>query len=516
MRRLIPCLLCAACSSSPKGPLPATFPKGFIWSVSTAAEQSEGNLTTNDWYAYEQMGKVPPVGLADDMYDLYDTDFATAQSLGCNAFRLTFEWARFFPTAPADPANPKASEMDPGAVAHYQAVLASLAAHGLTPLVTLTHYTLPLWVDNPRAYDAGVNAFTDNSLGAWTNPQTAVAFAAFAGLMAQTYGSQVTYWLTENEPEVDVLGGYLAGIWPPGFSDLSLTAQALPGDAGMGDVIQNMISGHALAYQAIKAAEPTAKVSLAHNSAAFDPLTPGGPDVAATARVKELYDYDYLDAVTSGSFDTSLVGNGPVVQHPEWAHTLDFLGLNYYNHDPVVASDGLFSPLNAIPCDPVLEGALPGILQGLGCPSQNLPEAPGFPASLVDYAQRYGLPILVTENGGGQGHGAEKAAYLVRNLLALHDAMDAGANVIGYSYWTLNRDYEWAEGYAQDFGLYDVAGFVGPDGGLPIGPDGGKWSPTAATDFTRLPIDPAPAVYATIIDAGLTPALLAEYPPDGG
>ncbi|MHB8420272.1 MAG: glycoside hydrolase family 1 protein [Myxococcales bacterium] len=514
-RWLLALLVAAACSQGSGTPPPVTFPKGFLWSVSTAAEQSEGRNTANDWYVFEGMGRVPPVGLADDMYDLYDRDFATAQSLGCNAFRLTFEWARFFPKAPADPAHPQASELDPGAVAHYQAVLASMAAHGLTPLVTLTHYTLPAWVDDPAAYDGGANVFTD-SLGGWTNPATAEAFGAFAGLMAQQYGAQVTYWLTENEPEVDLLGGYATGIFPPGLTDLSLTARTLPGDAGLEDVLQNLIAGHASAYHAIKAAEPQAQVSLAHNTIAFEPVKQDTAYVQAAQRVTALYDHVYLDAVTDGGFDTSLVGAGPIVQHAEWAGTLDFIGVNYYNHDPVVAQANFLSPLDAVPCDPAFEQALPGILQGFGCPAQGYPEAPGFTQVLLDYAQRYGLPLLVTENGAGQGGGSDKAAYLVRNLLAVHDAMDAGAKVLGYSYWTLNRDYEWAQGYAQDFGLYDVAGFDGPDGGLPVGGDGGLWSPSAATDQTRLAISPAPAVYAQIIDAGVTQALLAEYPPDGG
>ena len=517
-RALALAAVAAGCSSSPKGPPPITFSKGFLWSVSTAAQQSEGNLTTTDWYVFEGMGRVPPVGLADDMYDLYDEDFATAQSLGCNAFRLTFEWARFFPKAPADPAHPTAAEMDPGAVAHYQAVLASLAKHGLTPLVTLTHYTLPIWVDDPAAYDGGVNAFTDGSLGGWISPQTAVAFGAFAGLMAQQYGSQVKYWMTENEPEVDLIGGYLAGILPPGLQDLSLTAPMLPGNVILSDVLQNMIAGHADAYHAIHAAEPDAQVSLAHNTVAFTPVTQNVANVQAAQRVQTLYDHVYLDAVTSGNFDTSLVGAGPNVAHADWASTLDWIGVNYYTQDAVVAQDNFLSPVNAVPCDPSFEQGLPGLLQGLGCPAAPLPEAPGFTSVLLDYTQRYHLPILVTENGAGQGTGTDMASYLVRNILAMHDAMDAGANVIGYSYWTLNRDYEWAHGYDQDYGLYAVQGFElpYPDGGLPPLPDGGEWCPSAATDETRVPLSPAPEVYAAIIDAGITPALLAEYPPDGG
>jgi beta-glucosidase/6-phospho-beta-glucosidase/beta-galactosidase len=507
----------AGCSSSPKPPPPIAFPPGFLWGVSTAAEQSEGGNTSNDWYAFEGMGRVPPVGLADNMYALYDTDSANAQSIGANAFRLTFEWARFMPTAPANPQSPTAADLDSGTVTHYQAVLASLKAHGLTPIVTLTHYTLPVWIDNPAAYDAGSNSFTDGTPGGWLSASTATAFAAFAGLMAQQYGSQVTYWITENEPEVDLIGGYLGGVFPPGLSDFSLTAQSLPGGVGLSDVLQNMIAGHAAAYKAIKAVEPEAKVSIAHNSITFQPQTQSTDDVAAAQRVQFLYDFCYLDAVTTGQFDTSLVGQGPKVSHPEWANTLDFIGLNYYATDITFYSQGLLDPLDAVPCDPGLAGSAGGLLSSLGCPATHPPEQPGFTAIVNTYQQRYSLPILVTENGCNSSDPDAKASYLVSNLLALHDAIDAGANVIGYSYWTLNEDYEWASGYNQAFGLFGVAGLVLSDGGIPTLPDGGTIVPLATTDFTRSPHHPATDVFAAIADSGvISAALVAQYAGDGG
>jgi beta-glucosidase len=507
-------LLLVACSGRPT----VAFPPGFLWGVSTAAEQSEGNNTTNDWYAYESIGKVPPVGLADNMYVEFDTDSANARAISANAFRFTFEWARFMPTKPADPAQATQADLDAATVAHYHAVIASLKAHGLTPVVTLTHYTLPVWVDNPAAYDSQTNSYTDGSWGGWISPLTGPAFAAYAGLMAQEYGGDVTYWLTENEPEVDLVAGYMAGIWPPGFIDLSLTDKSLPGGVGVSDVLQNMIAGHAAAYHAIKAAEPNAKVSLAHNSIAFEPYTQSAPNVAATSRVQFLYDFLYLDAAKTGGFDTSLIGQGPVEQHPDWANTLDFVGVNYYAHDYVVSSLGLLSPLNAVPCDPVLAGNTGGLLQDLGCPSQTAPEPVGMTDLLTLYLKRYGLPILITENGGNFPASGGKAGYLVQNLVALHQAITQGVTVIGYSYWTLNDDYEWADGYKDHYGLYGVTGFTaGPDGGLPVGVDGGPWEPGPATDFSRVPYEEATSVYAAIADAGaISNSLIVEYVPDGG
>lgn len=512
--------LSLACSSHPKlppsTPAPLIFPPGFLWSVSTAAEQSEGRNTTNDWYVFEGMGRVPPVGWADDMVDLYDADFGRAQAMGCNAFRLTFEWGRLVPTAPANPLAMTSADFDPTAVAYYHSVLSSLKAHNLTPLVTLTHYTLPVWVDDPAAVDAGT--YYSSSMGAWTNPDTAVAFASYAGAVATEFGTEVTYWLTENEPELDLVDGYMVGLFPPGFKDLSLAAASLPGpDGGISaaQVLKNMIAGHAGAYHAIHAAEPTAKVSIAHNSIDFEASSTAPAEIAAEQRFEFLYDDLYLDAATSGNFDTGLIGQGPLESHPDWAGTMDFIGVNFYFRNYVVEAQ-IFDPVDAIPCNPLIGSYEP--LADFGCPTDALPEPQGLTNILLHYHQRYNLPLLITENGTEDPDGTDKAAYLVQNLMAVHSAIEQGAQVLGYSYWTLNDDYEWADGYQDHFGLFSVTGLTnGADGGLPAASDGGRWSPDSSTDFTRVPYEPAVSVYAAMADAGaISAALVAQYAPDGG
>jgi len=207
-------LALTACGpSKPATPAPLAFPKGFLFGVSTAAEQSEGGNTSNDWYVFEGMGKVPKVGLADDMYTRYETDAENAASMHLTAFRFTMEWARLVPNPPVDPTAPLTdADVDQTALAHYHAVVDALHARGLEPVVTLVHYTLPEWVDDPAAtYDAGSGTFSDGSLGGWTSPTTALAFARYAAYMARSFKGEVHYWLTENEPVVDALGGYVEG-----------------------------------------------------------------------------------------------------------------------------------------------------------------------------------------------------------------------------------------------------------------------------------------------------------------
>jgi beta-glucosidase len=490
------------------------FPPGFQWGVSLSAEESEGGNVTNDWHAFELMGNVPPAGMAQNFYNLYDTDFADCESLHLNSLQMTIEWARIVPHRPKDPSRLTAADIDAREVAHYHEVLAALARHHLTPVVTVTHYTFPKWVDNPAAYDSATNRFTDDSLGGFTSHLTAEALGAYAGFLAEEFGSEVQWWLTEDEPEDDLFTGYMTGTFPPGLLDLSLTAKSLPNGTSANDVMQNMIAAHALAYRAIHAVQPDAHVSFAHNSLVFAPLKDDPATNSALARLDHIYNLVFLDALTTGQFDSSLVGDGPMVSHPEWAHSLDFVGVNYYDTNYVVPAPGFLPPLDALPCN----GNFPKFLLGAyGCPAENPPEIPGMTTILVKYAERYGLPVFVTESGT-IATPERKAIFLVQVLKAVHDALDRGANVIGYSFWTLNYDYEWNDGYSQDMGLFDIQGYFGPDGGrpAPFG-DAGVWSPGPKTDFTRVALHPLVDIYASVAQTNtLSAEYLAQYATDGG
>ncbi len=496
----------ASCSSKSGGTARINFPKGFLWGVSTAAEQSEGGITNNDWYVWEQMGKTPPVGLADNFYNLYAEDFTNAQTMHLNAFRLTFEWSRIVPNKPANIYAPLIpADVDMREVNHYHAVISSLIAHGLVPVVTLTHYTVPQWVDDPAAYDKTSNSFTDGSLGGWTNTATAYAFANYAGFMAQQFSATVKYWLTENEPLPDTLAGYVLGQYPPGFMNISyLTATTMPFSASVVTVLKNMIQGHVLAYHAIHAAEPNAMVSIAKNSIYASAIPNDPASARAAVAFDHAYNLVYLDAVTRGVFDNGLTGTTFTELHPAWANTLDYIGVNYYSNDYVVPFSGILIPINAVPCDPTIGAVIP--LNSLGCPAQNPSETQGLTDILTEYAQRYHLPMLITENGYGKADPIGKTRYIVQNIMAVKDAMDLGANMLGYLYWTMDYDYEWTSGYAQNFGLFYVDDFTSctkPDCGL---------VPATATDFTRTSVQPAVDVYAAIAaGSSISPSIIDQY-----
>src|SRR5258708_38532213 len=122
-----------------------SFPAGFLWGAATSAHQVEGGNRTNDWWRFEQRpGAIRGgrgSGDACRHYERFDADFALAAADHHNAHRLSLEWSRI---------EPERGRIDAREVAHYHGVLASLKRHGLTPGVTLHHFTNPPWIPGAR------------------------------------------------------------------------------------------------------------------------------------------------------------------------------------------------------------------------------------------------------------------------------------------------------------------------------------------------------------------------------
>ncbi len=492
-----------ACSGGGGGTASKPFPKGFLWGVATAAEQSEGDNTQNDWYLWEQLGRTPQVGLADNFYNLYALDFTNVQAMHLNAFRMTFEWARIEPHAPAVIGQPLTSgDVDPIQVQHYKDVIASMEAHGLTPVITLLHWTLPQWVDSPASNPSDC---VKTSLCGWTNTLTAYAFSSYARFMAAQFSTTVKYWLTENEPMPDTLSGYVLGVFPPGFTNIgSLTARAMPFSASVLQVVANMITANALAYHAIHDVEPDAMVGIAQNSIFVNAVADKPTLTTATKSFDHAYNLLYLDGATKGVLDDRLTGTTFTEVHPEWAHTLDYIGVNYYSNEYAVPTrPGILDPVDAIPCDSMLGG----LETAFGCPMTNLPSQPqGMTDILLEYTNRYHMPMMITENGSASPDPLTKAKYIAQDIMAMKSAVNQGADMIGYMYWTLDYDYEWTSGYNQNDGLFYVDDFTSctttPCGVVP----------TTTTDFTRTPVQPAVDVFSAIAAANdVTPTIINQY-----
>lgn len=396
------------------------FPRQFKWCVATAAHQVEGGNRASDWWEFEKIPGVirdgKPSGEACDHWNRLEQDTALLSELGVSQYRFSVEWARI---------EPKEGEFDRASITHYQKEITLLKKQGIEPFVTLHHFVLPKWV-------ADRGGFAWDGIGE--------AFERYARKVYTELGAGVTDWTTLNEPQSLVAAGYIEGVFPPQKKDLKAIRAPLIG----------MIRSHARAYRALhelaaKASRPI-RVGIAHHLRVFEPSTSWNPiDRWLTGIVDHLANWALLDTLRDGSLKLKIPFTLEInEQIPEATGTQDFLGLNYYSRDLI--SFSLFRP-----------GFIDrGIKAGAAVTDLNWEIFPeGIYQLVKELHLRYPtLPILVTENGIADRNDSQREGFMRSHLGQILRAIGEGIPVEGYCHWTLMDNYEWAEGFAPRFGLY--------------------------------------------------------------
>src|SRR5256886_522926 len=228
--------------------------EGLRGGCATADHQVEGSNHNCDWWEFEQRGGIRTGDSADpacDHYNRFRDDFRILQQLHNSVHRLSIEWSRV---------EPAEGEFDQAQIEHYREVLTELSQRGMVAMVSLHHFTSPLW-------------FTHR--GGWAAPGSPEAWLAFVRRVARELGELVGMWCTLNEPNIYAYQGWLSGEFPPGRrGDL----------AGMYRVLANMHDAHEQAYRELKRITPEVPVGLAHNKWRLSPATSQDPaDPALTA-----------------------------------------------------------------------------------------------------------------------------------------------------------------------------------------------------------------------------------------
>ncbi|MEU0302971.1 family 1 glycosylhydrolase [Streptomyces sp. NPDC006175] len=386
----------------PTGPGLA-LPDGFLLGASTSAHQVEGNNVSSDWWAVENRPGTfvaERSGDAADSFHRWPEDMDLLSALGFNAYRFSIEWARV---------EPERGQVSRAAVAHYRAMVRGALERGLTPVVTLHHFTSPRWF---------------SALGGWASPGSADLFASYARVATEILLPGVRYVATINEPNMIALMHTLirgAGRASDGGTgkpaDGERTGAALdPGSAEPdASVAQALITAHRAATAVLKAADPTLQVGWTVANQAYQ-AEPGAEEaMAAYARPREDI---YLEA----------------------AREDDWVGVQAYTRHRI-GKDG---PL------PVPQGA-PTTLTGWEVYPEALGEAVRHTARIVGPR----VPVMVTENGIATADDEQRVAYTAAALASLASAMRDGTDVRGYLHWSALDNYEWGS-YRPTFGLIAV------------------------------------------------------------
>ena len=454
-------LLLLSCADPAPTSAPA-FPEGFSFGAAIAGFQVDAGCPTlpaeqcedrgSDWYQWVTDPDLlaegglflsgDPLSNAPGHWELWEEDLERAAGeLNLNSLRFSLEWSRLFPDGGAvDATTPEALDAwaDPSAVAWYAAYIERMVELGLEPVVTLNHYTLPLWI---HAGTAGHFARGGGAPAGWLDPEFIIPrVAAFAGWSAATFGDDVTLWLTLNEPFGVVLPGFAiqdsTRTNPPGIADL---------EAALG-VFEAMARAHGAMADAVHAADPDAQVGVVAN---VPVPVPYDEDRELDHRGVEHMDYFYntlfLEAFVNGRFDDDLDGTLDRTDDAIAGRT-DFIGLNHYNVVPVV---GYEEPLG------IFGGGDYPILDFLPAP-ESLEDLGSLEIdAAIDRVEPYGLPIWITENGYRDPDDGTVDEWLRPNLEILC-ARAQRTDLRGYLYWSLIDNYEWNLGTHWRFGLYEV------------------------------------------------------------
>ncbi|MEO5734961.1 MAG: family 1 glycosylhydrolase [Rubrivivax sp.] len=373
----------------------------FLWGVATAAHQIEGGNTNSDYWVMEHVPDTyfkEPSGDACDSFNRWREDLALIKSAGLNSYRFSVEWARI---------EPERGEFSEAALAHYRRICVACREAGITPVVTLHHFTSPRWVA---------------AMGGWEDFAVVDHYARYADRTARALAGVVDWFCTMNEPNAQVTSKVLQRKpWAIEPALRAAAARAAGSDRFhmyfLGDsfrVRDVCLAAHAKGRDAVKAAVPGARVGM---TLALQQLTagPGGESL-----------YKRIFAEARAPFYAAASGD-------------DFLGVQTYNKFETGPDDYLPAPADAMK-------------DMFGLPTQ-----PGALAATVREAYTHArVPIFVTEHGHNTQDDAQRTQHLGASLVGLEAEIAAGVPVVGYLHWSLLDNFEWSSGYIPRFGLVAV------------------------------------------------------------
>jgi beta-glucosidase len=427
------------------------FPRGFRFGAATAAYQIEG-ATREDgrgvsiWDTFSHTPGATAEGatgdIACDHYHRYPEDVALLRELGADTYRFSISWPRIIPTG--------TGKVNAAGLDFYDRLVDELLAAGIEPAPTLYHWDLPQPLEDA---------------GGWRVRDTAEAFAAYAGVVADRLADRAGRWMTLNEPFCTAFVGHAIGRHAPGTRE---------GNGALA-VVHHLLVGHGLAVDALRAAGAR-EVGIALNPDRLLPATDSPADAEALARAEILHNRCWFDPVFLGRYpegekdvwgdisDFSFRRDGDLQLA---SRPLDFCGVNYYR--PITVANAPWREPD--PARRTADDIRAAETWGDDTARRTTMGWPVVPSSfrdlLVDLTRRYPdlPPLVITENGSSEAdvaeadgtvHDTDRVHYLRDHLEALAQAVAEGVDVRAYYVWSLLDNFEWAFGYDRRFGIVRV------------------------------------------------------------
>lgn len=420
--------------------------KDFLWGGATAANQCEGawdrdgkGISVADICTggkFGQSKRITPVLEAGTFYpsheairhyDRFREDIALFAEMGFKCYRFSIAWTRIFP-------NGDEAEPNEAGLRHYEEVIDECLKYGIEPLITISHYEVPFGLTK--------------KCNAWVSREMIDYFLNYCRALFTRYKGKVKYWLTFNEinSASEPMGALLnQGI----LNDLEhptefMKQPDIPQQRYQG--LHHMLVASALAVKMAHEIDPNYRVGNMMIYSASYPLTCDPDDVLACQAYNRRYNYYCTDVQARGAYPAyakrMLEGLGVKLEvQPEDAEilrngTVDFITFSYYMSSCQTAKD--------------MKGGEGNILGGV--PNPNLPasdwgwqiDPKGLRYALNDLYDRYGLPLMVVENGLGAKDEIEadgsinddyRIDYLRQHIEQMKEAVEDGVDLMGYTPW---------------------------------------------------------------------------------
>jgi len=322
-------------------------------------------------------------GDTTDHYNRYEEDFQIIKQLNMNAYRFSIEWSRV---------EPEEGGWNAEAIEHYKKYTARLKALGIEPIVTLFHFTLPVWFAAKGGFEKHSNI---------------KYFTRYAEKIISELGPHVRIIVTMNEPTVYALESYHEHHWPPAYVHKKYKVWR---------VLNNLARAHRQTAKLLHGMNRRYKVTIAHNSMYFYPGDNAWLSKASSHAMQYMQDDYFLKKV---------------VKH------CDLLGVNFYFsnrvygyrvHSPNERVSDVGWDLSPLHIQYVLERLY----------------------------QKYKLPLIVTESGLADSDDSSRRWFITQQLVGMQKALDEGVDIRGYLHWSLLDNFEWAYGKWPRYGLVRV------------------------------------------------------------
>ena len=406
------------------------FPKGFFVGAATAAHQVEGNNIHSDYWAQELMPHssfTEPSGEACDHYHRYEEDIRLLSEAGLNAYRFSVEWARI---------EPEEGKFDEKEIEHYRKVIACCKAHGVEPIVTLMHFTSPVWLIRK---------------GGWEAESTIEDFRRYAAYVTDKLGGELKYICTINEAN---MGLQLAAISKRFMLMMQQAAKAQDAKKEEGKVQVGMNFEKMMENRKYAAMENAQVFGTPQPQIFVSSRTPEGDALvfrahqAAREAIKALYS-NIKVGITLSMHDLQALPGGEGFAEAAWEE-------EFRHYLPFIRDDDFLGVQNYTRTQYGPEGQLPSP-EGAELTQMDYEFYPEALEHVIRKVHEdFKGDLIVTENGVAVSDDSRRVEFIRRALQGVENCIADGIPVKGYCHWSLMDNFEWQKGFGMTFGLIAV------------------------------------------------------------